>query len=175
MTNPNTTPEASRGARWLATGLGAGYSPVAPGTAGSLEAVLLYALLTALCDATFLPFVYLAALAVFALLAFWSTTRALPHWGIADPQPIVIDEVLGQWVTYGGLAAAVALGWPGGAGWKSLLAGFILFRAFDVLKPFPLRRSERLPGALGVVLDDVLAGFYGGLGLLLLAWTRWLT
>lgn len=170
-------PAASRAAIKVATGFGLGYVPWAPGTAASLGAAGLFALVQHWLDGTVLQFIYLLLLASLALLALWSTENALPAWNRPDPRPIVIDELLGQWLGYGGLLVAALMGLPqgrAGAGWKSLLAGFILFRAFDVAKPFPIRRSERLPGAAGVVLDDVLAGIYAALGLLVLAWRGWL-
>lgn len=164
---------ASRAGIWLATGFGLGYAPVAPGTAGSLASVALFALAHAFLRGTAFPIVYLATLTALLLAAWWSTEQALRHWKSSDPQTVVIDEIVGQWIAYSGLIFAEWRQLTTG-GWKYLLAGFILFRAFDVLKPFPIRRSERLPGATGVVVDDVLAGLYAAAGLILLAWTGWL-
>lgn len=179
--NPeSSSPKAAVGSRtgvWLATALGLGYVPVAPGTAGSLASVALFVLLGSTLSGSVLWPAYASALVALAVVGAWSTSRALPHWTGSDPQAIVIDEVLGQWVTYGGLVVASLADSSlshAVVGWKYLLAGFILFRAFDVLKPFPIRRSEKIPGAAGVLLDDVLAGIYGALSLLLLAWTGWL-
>ena len=171
---PDVTPSpASRAGLWLATGFGLGYAPVAPGTAGSLASVALFAVANASLSPASFPIVYLATLVVLSIAAWWSTEQALRHWKSSDPQTVVIDEIVGQWVAYGGLILAEWRHLTAG-GWKYLLAGFILFRAFDVLKPFPIRRSERLPGATGVVVDDVLAGIYAAAGLVLLAWTGWL-
>ncbi|HXE74099.1 MAG TPA: phosphatidylglycerophosphatase A [Candidatus Xenobia bacterium] len=158
----------------LATGLGLGYAPMAPGTAGSLGSVALFVLAQWSVPAVSFPFVYLIALVALCVVAWWSTEQALRHWPGKDPQAVVIDEIVGQWVSYGGLLVAAA---PplAAAGWKYVVAGFILFRAFDVLKPFPIRRSECLPGAAGVVMDDLLAGIYAAAGLVLLAWTGWLS
>ncbi len=170
---PDVSPTtASRPGVWLATGLGLGYAPVAPGTAGSLASVALFALAQTFLQAAVFPVVYLAGLVALLLVAWWSTEQALRHWQSKDPQAVVIDEIVGQWIAYGGLL--VPLRQPATGGWKYLVAGFILFRAFDVLKPFPIRRSERLPGAAGVVVDDILAGLYAAAGLTLLAWTGWL-
>lgn len=183
MTTAPTTPEAPARAApnlqavRLATAFGLGYAPMAPGTVGSLVAVVLFVPFLFSVESMFAQAAYLFVLVALALVGLWSVEQALPHWGSADPQPIVIDEILGQWLTYGSLvltqvlnpAASVA-----GAGWKYLLVGFILFRALDVMKPFPIRRSERLPGAAGVLLDDVLAGVYAGLGLLLVVRSGWL-
>jgi phosphatidylglycerophosphatase A len=98
---------------------------------------------------------HFAALAL-ALLApaVWAAHRKALRTGQKDPRVIVIDEVLGQWVT---LAGAAALNW------KSWLAAFLLFRLFDILKPFPIRRLEGLPGGFGIVADDLAAGIYGAL------------
>lgn len=159
----------------MATGFGLGRVPGAPGTAGSLASVLLLALLGTWLAGPVLQLTYWLVLVGLVPLSFWSTQQALQRWKASDPPVVVIDEILGQWVTYAGLVLAGPLGLPVvGARWKYLLVGFILFRAFDVLKPFPIRRSERLPGPSGVVVDDVLAGIYAGLGLLLFAWTGWL-
>lgn len=150
-----------------------GYAPVAPGTAGSLASVVLFALAHTFLQPAVFPIVYLAGLLVLLLVAWWSTEQALRHWQSEDPQTVVIDEIVGQWVAYGGVIFAEWRQLTAG-GWKYLVAGFILFRAFDVLKPFPIRRSEHLPGAAGVVVDDVLAGLYAAAGLILLARTGWL-
>ena len=81
-------------------------------------------------------------------------------WG-HDSQRIVIDEVAGQMIAFG-LAGTVRLSW------SAIFAGFVLFRLFDIMKPFPIRHLERLPGGLGVMADDVGAGLYALLGLTLL-------
>jgi phosphatidylglycerophosphatase A len=173
---PDAAPRAATNplAMRLATAFGLGYAPVAPGTAGSLVAVVFFVPILFRGESVFAQSAYLFVLVALALVGLWSVEKALPHWGSADPQPIVIDEVLGQWLTYGSLVLAQVLNPAAGAGWKYLLVGFILFRALDVMKPFPIRRSERLPGAAGVLLDDVLAGVYAGLGLLPVVRSGWL-
>lgn len=161
----------------LATVFGVGYAPLAPGTAGSLVSVALFAPFQYAVASEWVQLGYVFITVVLALAGVWSVEQALPHWGSRDPQPIVIDEVLGQWVAYLGvvLPQVVSPATPAaGAGWKYLLAGLILFRAFDVMKPFPIRRSESLPGAAGVLVDDVLAGVYAAAGLWLLVKTGWL-
>ncbi|MBI2956864.1 MAG: phosphatidylglycerophosphatase A [Acidobacteria bacterium] len=173
-----TSTSASRAGVWLASGFGLGHVPVAPGTAGSLAAVVVFGLLYFGLDAGTLQIFYLLGLTGLAPLALWSSEQALIAWGGHDPQAVVIDEILGQWLACGALVVATMLPTAAAtarAGWKYLLAVFILFRAFDVLKPFPIRRSERLAGATGIVVDDVLAGLYAGLAVLLLAWTGWLS
>ena len=141
----------------IATWFGCGYFPVGPGTAGSLAALALaYPL------ATFdhwRPF-YFGLLAVVVLPAgIWSASVTAQWSNAKDPGIVVVDEVLGQWIT---LAGATALTW------KSWLAAFLLFRLFDIWKPPPVRRLEALPAGTGIVADDVMAGIYGALVLFLM-------
>lgn len=84
-------------------------------------------------------------------LGVWAAGHAERFFGRIDPSQVVIDEVVGQMITF--LARPEA-------SWKSLLAGFVLFRILDVVKPFPARRAERLPQGWGVMLDDIVAGVY---------------
>ncbi|HET7100692.1 MAG TPA: phosphatidylglycerophosphatase A [Terriglobia bacterium] len=137
---------------WVATVAGAGYFPVAPGTVGSAVAVVLVAALDAI-PLTYAGHVALLALLV-ALIFFpgvWAAGQSEKFFGRTDPGHVVIDEVAGQMVAF--------LLVPH-ASWKLLLAGFVLFRLFDVTKPFPAGRAERLPGGWGIMLDDVVAGVY---------------
>ena len=131
-----------------------GFSPVAPGTVGTAGAVPLAWAVARLAPAT-------AALVGLALLALAvvATERAGRHWQVVDASPIVIDEVIGYLVTM----AFVPFTWPAAA------AGFLLFRACDILKPWPASAFDRIENALGVVLDDVAAGLWAGAGLWLLA------
>lgn len=91
---------------------------------------------------------FAALVAIAIALGIPAATRVANTSGIKDPQFVVIDEVAGQWITL--LFAPVS--------WKTLLAGFILFRGFDIVKPPPVRQLEKLPGGTGIVLDDVAAG-----------------
>jgi phosphatidylglycerophosphatase A len=134
----------------LATALGAGYVPKAPGTAGALVGVLAFALGA--------PPLLSALLLL--LPAVWASTTAARATGSKDPQVVVIDEVIGQWVTLVGASTAPV----------SLAAGFVLFRLFDIVKPWPVRWCEKAPEGWGIVLDDVMAGVYGFLVMLLLRW-----
>jgi phosphatidylglycerophosphatase A len=141
----------------LATCFGAGYSPFAPGTAGSLVAIAIAFLLRH----SLAPwhFAVLAALAFApAVWAADATARALKR---KDPGVVVIDEVIGQWLA---VAGAPALNW------KTALAAFLLFRLFDIWKPPPVRQLEALPGGLGINADDAMAGLYGALVLWLAGW-----
>jgi len=151
MSAPARTPPISASAMrqpvmWLATGFGSGLSPRAPGTAGSLVGVLFYIGLAHLA----LPYYLLAVLAL-ALLGVWVCQRAGQLLGVSDHPGIVWDEIVGVLVSL----AATPPGWPGVA------LGFALFRLFDILKPWPVGAIDRrVPGGLGVMLDDVMAGLY---------------
>ena len=140
----------------LATWFGCGYSPVAPGTAGSLAALAIGFLLHQYAGFTGWHFLVLAA--VLFVPATWAATVTARVKNLKDPQIVVVDEVLGQWIA---LAGAVTLNW------KSYLAAFALFRLFDIWKPPPVRQLEALPGGLGINLDDVMAGVYVALVLFL--------
>jgi len=139
-------------ARLISTWFGCGYTPFAPGTAGSVAAVLIAIVLHRFAGLAPWHFAVLAALG-FAP-AVWAATRTARALKTKDPQVVVIDEVLGQWVV---LAGAHQLNWI------TYLAAFALFRLFDILKPPPVRQLERLPEGLGIVADDLMAGIYGGL------------
>ena len=144
---PPTTP-----ATLLSTWFGCGYFPWGPGTAGSAAAVLIAVLLYAEWDAGRGTLLLLTL--VFLLPGIWSATRTARMLGRGDPGLVVFDEVLGQWLT---LAGATVLNW------KSFLAGFLLFRLFDIWKPWPVRNFERLPEGTGIIADDLAAGIYGAL------------
>ena len=147
----------------LATWFGCGYVPKGPGTAGALGAVAVAWLLVGLLRQ---PPVSLALAAGLLLApAVWAANRACEHWKAKDPQRVVIDEVLGQWLT---LAATPSLSW------RSWLAAFVLFRLFDIFKPFPVDAAERLPSGWGVIADDLVAGLYGAVVLGLLRWLHYL-
>jgi phosphatidylglycerophosphatase A len=133
-----------------------GYFPIAPGTAGSAAALLLYALLRWLG----LPWVDLAVVATLCLAGFWAADVAERHYGREDPGYVVLDEVVGMLLTL--LFIPVT--------WSGVLAGFLLFRLFDIVKPAPARQCERLHGGVGIMMDDVVAGIYGNLALRLLIW-----
>jgi phosphatidylglycerophosphatase A len=141
----------------VATWFGCGYFPVAPGTAGSAAALGIAILLGERAAWPPLAFVPLAvAVAIPGMLAAGAVERALK---LEDPRIVVVDEVVGQWLA---LAGALSLNW------KSYLFAFVLFRIFDIWKPPPVRRLERLPGGLGVMADDLLAGVYAALVLSLM-------
>ncbi|HWP45411.1 MAG TPA: phosphatidylglycerophosphatase A [Blastocatellia bacterium] len=137
----------------IATGAGAGFAPVAPGTFGAIEAVLIFILMTALIEG---PGERMALFAVFNLLVMaagiWASGRTCRACGVEDPGQIVIDEISGQSIALAPLVLA-----PSAAG---VLVAFLSFRLFDIFKPYPIRKLEYLPGGLGVMMDDALAGGY---------------
>ena len=145
-----------------ATVCGVGYSPVAPGTVGSLAGLLVYLPLRW----TGSPAVELLAIVVIFVVGALASTAAERHFGLIDPGPIVIDEVLGMLVTLALLPVSVT----------GALVGFVLFRVFDVIKPPPCNHLEALPGGWGVMSDDLMAAIYAQLTLrgLVWLWPAWL-
>jgi len=138
----------------LATWFGCGRVPFAPGTAGTLGAIPLYLLLRELG-----PGVVFAAAALLTALGAWVSSTVIQEEGVSDPQMIVIDEVAGVLIT---LAVAPP-------SWWGLALGVVAFRAFDQAKPWPANYAEhKLPGAWGVMFDDVAAGVWGAALLLVL-------
>lgn len=141
-------------ARLVSTVGNVGYAPIAPGTWGSAAGLVLFAAVRATSGR-----LAEVALAVVLLVAgIWSAGVTGREMGDDDPGPVVIDEVVGMLIT--------VLWLP--VGLTGALAGFLLFRIFDIVKPFPARQFERLPGGWGVMFDDVMAGIYGNLALRLL-------
>lgn len=145
---------------WLATGFGAGFSPLAPGTAGSLVGLALYWPLQ------MLPLAWLlSVLVVVTLLGIWGAEIVARREGRKDPGLVVVDEIAGMWISL--LLVPFSL--------VTAIAGFLLFRVMDIVKPFPARQFERLPGGLGIVADDLMAGVYANLALRALLYLgRWL-
>ena len=139
----------------LATWWGVGYIPKAPGTAGTIAAIPFFLLLS------LLPlYGYLACVLAIGLVACWAAGAAEHIFQEQDSQRIVIDEVVGFFITM----AALPPQWP------YLIGGFCLFRCLDILKPPPIRLMERkIKGGYGVVLDDVLAGVYAQIALRVIA------
>jgi phosphatidylglycerophosphatase A len=133
----------------IATSFGVGYAPIASGTWGSAAGLLLWALLPS--DST-TQAVWIVGLFVAGSWAAGVTER---HYGRTDPGEVVVDEVMGMLVTL----------FLTGVGWGGALAGFFLFRIFDIVKPFPARRLEHLPGGVGVMADDAMAAIYANIAL----------
>ena len=149
-TSPRVRPTAGKLAWLIATFFGCGRLHPGPGSWASAATVLLWWAVSRAAgpEIQILFAVLLACLAV--TLGIPAATRVARESGITDPSFVVIDEVAGQLIAL--IAAPVR--------WKTLLAGFILFRAFDIVKPPPLRLLERIPGGTGIMLDDVGAGLY---------------
>jgi phosphatidylglycerophosphatase A len=178
--SPTAAARKPRFALFIATACGLGYLPKAPGTWGSLMGVALTYVNVYLANIN-LRFVpppanghwsdrapeanfwtnQLAIVLIAMIVGVWASSRAAKYLHEKDPQIIVVDEVSGQTIAYLGLLTAG----PILHSWKYLLLGFILFRLFDIWKPFPARQAESLPGGWGIMTDDWVAGIYAGIGL----------
>jgi phosphatidylglycerophosphatase A len=142
---------------WFATWFGCGLVPKAPGTAGAVGA-LIVALPLAFRHGW--PPLWFGALALAILWpAIASATAVSVGMGIEDPQIVVVDEVVGQWLTLAGATRLTPL---------AFILALILFRGFDIWKPWPIRHIEQLKAGTGIVLDDAMAGVYGAVILYLL-------
>lgn len=141
----------------LATVFGSGCAPIVPGTFGTLAALPF-----AVAAALWLPlWAYLLVTAAVTVAGIWAADRTAARLGRKDPGLVVVDEAAGMLVTLAGAPIT----------WFSVAAGFVLFRIMDILKPFPARRLEALPGGYGIVVDDLFAGAYAAI---LLRATLWL-
>ena len=139
----------------IATALGIGYVPVAPGTFGSAAGLLLWRVLpgSALVQA--------AAIVALFILGSMAGNVAEQHFRRTDPRQVVIDEVMGMLITL----------FLNPVGLKGAFVGFLFFRATDVVKPYPSNRLERLPGGIGVMADDAMAAIYANLALRAAIWS----
>jgi phosphatidylglycerophosphatase A len=147
---------SERAAVLIATWFGCGYWPYGPGTAGSLAALIIGIAIEKLWALP--PWMFAVLAAVSTAPAIWSAGVTARVAGRKDPGLVVVDEVVGQWIT---LAGATVFNW------KSYASAFVLFRLFDIWKPWPVRRLESLPSGTGIVADDLMAGLYGALVLYL--------
>jgi phosphatidylglycerophosphatase A len=138
----------------IASGFGSGRSPIAPGTAGTLSGLLAYWPLRALSEPA-----QLAATAALFVVGVASATRVAERLGRKDPGVVVVDEWVGMWATLALLPFTPL----------SAALGFLLFRLFDIVKPWPARQLEDLPKGLGIVADDLMAGIYANLSLRVVA------
>jgi phosphatidylglycerophosphatase A len=140
---------------FLAAGFGAGYSPIAPGTAGTLVAIPIYFFLS------FIPSpLYELTIITFFFLSSWISEKAQREWGRRDHPRIVIDEIVGFLITMLWLPKTTLF----------IILGFFVFRFFDIVKPPPIRLLERVKGGYGVVLDDVAAGIYSNIVLQIISY-----
>jgi phosphatidylglycerophosphatase A len=133
-----------------ATGLGVGFSPIVPGTMGTLVAIPFYYFVSSIPSP-----LYELTLVAFFFFSSWISNQAERYWGKKDDRKIVIDEIMGFLVTMLWIPRSPLF----------IVAGFFFFRFFDILKPFPIRRLEQVRSGFGVVLDDVLAGIYSNIAL----------
>jgi len=141
---------------FIATAAYCGYFPIAPGTVGSAAGLVVYLLVWW----TRSPIVEVALIAATFAAGTWAATHAERYFGGIDPGPVVIDEVLGMLITLAFIPA----------GWSAALVGFVLFRVFDVIKPYPANRLETFHGGFGIMADDAMAGVYANLALRLGMW-----
>jgi phosphatidylglycerophosphatase A len=134
---------------FAATGAGSGFVPVMPGTAGTAAGVVLFFILSSLSLS-----LYLLTTVAFIFIAIWNAHQAALYLQVKDPPQVVIDEIAGYLVTM----ASFPFTWP------YVAAGFIIFRIFDIIKPYPAGWIDRkVPGGYGIVLDDVAAGIYANI------------
>ena len=140
----------------IATTFGAGFSPLAPGTAGAMVGcVFLWLFHQMQWFSTFPnPLTFVVLIIVVALIGIYATNKLEKEWG-EDPSKVVIDELIGIWITM----ILVPFSW------LNLLLAFGLFRFFDIAKPLGVKKMEQFKGGLGVMADDVLAGIYANLAL----------
>src|SRR5215831_13444885 len=154
-------PRAPLWSTLVATFFGVGHMKPGPGTWGSAAGLLLWAVLAPQLPASARTATNIVVAVLVTLIGIPAATQIARAFATKDPQFVVIDEVAGQLITL--ISAPLT--------WKTFLAGFILFRAFDIVKPPPVRQLEKLPEGTGVVLDDVAAGLYAlGVMQLLLHW-----
>lgn len=146
----------TRAAVFVATVGYIGYAPIAPGTFGSAAGLALFVLLRAVG----IPWLEPAAIVVLFAAGAWAGNHAERFFGGIDPQPVVIDEVLGMLLTL----MLVPVTWAGA------ILGFFVFRALDIVKPWPARRLENLHGGVGVMADDAMAAVYGNALMWIAVW-----
>ena len=163
---------------------GVGYLPLAPGTWGSIVGVLVYAAVRGAAldlffalglrnETTLLP-VYYGVLLVellfavgISLVGTWAASQVERFSEKKDPQIVVIDEVAGQYI------ALLPVPFLFDPAWWSIIVAFVLFRFFDIVKPYPARSLENIKGGLGVMADDLIAGGYAGIGVMLIVCISW--
>jgi phosphatidylglycerophosphatase A len=156
MTNPDFKTLISKPEHFFAFGFGSGLAPKAPGTFGTLAAVPIFLLIQPLSWPLYLSWLLVA----FALGVYWCD-RSSKALGVHDHGGIVWDEMVGYWLTM----------FLAPAGWLWMLVGFLLFRLFDIVKPWPIGWLDRqVKGGLGIMIDDIVAALYAWICLQLLAW-----
>ena len=144
----------------LATGLGSGLSPKAPGTTGSIAAFLISTFLLQFAGDPLINLFHLVLVIITFFVGVWATRQVSKEWG-HDPGKIVIDEWCGLWLTYVFCPPTLTY----------FIIGLLLFRIFDISKILGIKRLDDIKGPYGVMLDDILAGLYSGVCCLLIYWS----
>lgn len=129
----------------IASGLFTGYFPFASGTAGSFLAIMIYLFIPGFSE----PYILIFFILFFSFIGVFTADFAEKIYGI-DPPEVVIDEIIGMWITMLFVPKTFLLA----------AIGFVLFRVLDIIKPFPARQSQELKGGIGILLDDIIAGIY---------------
>ncbi len=158
MPELRSSPMAIRVAVQLATVFGIGWLRPGPGTWASIAAGIIALLIIISVPTAGLTVIFASMALIVTALAMWLLPVAAPQFSVADPSQVVIDEVAGVWVAIALIPATTLQADPG---WSVVLA-VLLFRVFDIAKPFPVNWFERLPGALGIMADDLVAGAIAG-------------
>ncbi len=130
---------------FFATGFFSGYFPIASGTVGSLLAILIFYFVPEFSE----PYLLVLMILLFTVIGIWTSDFAEKIYGF-DPPEVVIDEIVGMWITMLFVPKTILLS----------IIGFILFRIFDIVKPFPAKQSQNIKGGIGIILDDTIAGIY---------------
>ena len=150
----------------IGTGFGSGFWPWGPGTAGAVLATAIWLILHCVLPFIALEVTTVVLIVLFTLLGTWATQRLMPYWG-DDPSRVVVDEMVGVWV-----ALLPAAGWQAtqlsADVWPMALAALLLFRFFDIVKPLGIRALDRRQGPFWVMADDLLAGLYSAVIILLI-------
>ena len=152
----------------IGTGLGSGFWPWGPGTAGSVLATLIWVLM-AYCGGIYgstLQSITLLLVILATLIGTWATAQLQPYWG-EDPSRVVIDEMAGVWIPLSLLMPFTDSGMPKDAWWWAIIA-LVLFRFFDMVKPLGIKKLDRKEGAFFVMADDLLGGLYAAITMVIL-------
>lgn len=158
--------------RLAASGFGLGWLPLAPGSWGSLPPAIIFALMSYFnVSSTMITIVMVVLALAGSVICIKCAPASIAAKGDTDPNEVVADEIVGQAITF--VLAGPLVSGP--VWWAPALGGFFLFRLFDVIKPCPARRLEKLPQGWGILADDIVAGVYAGVSLVvcLQLWVRW--
>jgi phosphatidylglycerophosphatase A len=157
--------------RFFTSCFGLGLLPVAPGTWGSLPSAVVFGFLAQFkADALTIVTVLTALIGLGSFVCIKFSPAVAAMTGKKDPGEIVADEMAGQAVTFLAFPFASMAGCSAGQAWLVAAGGFILFRIFDITKPWPIKSIEKLPGGWGILLDDLLAGVYAAAVLITCFW-----